>query len=218
MRNVTAENGKHIQHVLVADATGLCKWEDFMGVLQPNKSYQLCNFYVQEFRNKKYISNRIQGSRIEEIPDVDIGSIDPDSYVDKEAEITNPIIGAVLKLEHFMASMRCKSRVEPIASNQGRCTNDCFTLQHYDLCTEHVSSKLLLKRLDATPGEASLDITISNKMLKDFTGAKEYSGISENLIMSLPTVTSLKYNKDNFQVMFTKWKLNVYNILTQIII
>ena len=94
LRNVTAENGKHIQHVLVADATGLCKctlWEDFMGLLQPNKSYQLCDFYVQEFRNKKYISNRIQGSRIEEIPDVDIGSIDPDSYIDdEEAESQSP--------------------------------------------------------------------------------------------------------------------------------
>ena len=103
--------------------------------------------------------------------------------------------------------MRCKSRVEPIASNQGRCTNDCLALQRYDLCTEHISSKLLLKPLDATPGDASRDVyvTISNKMLKDFTGAKEYSGISENLIMSLLTFTSLKYNKDTFQVTsFTK--------------
>ena len=69
------------------------------------------------------ISNRIQGSRIEEILDVDIGSIDPDSYVDDEkAEITKAIIAAVLKLEHFRACMRCKSRVEPITSNQGQCT------------------------------------------------------------------------------------------------
>ena len=146
-------------------------WEDFMGLLQPSKSYQLCDFYVQEFRNKKYISNRIQGSRIEEIPDIDIGSIDPDLYVDdEEAEITKPIIAAVLKLEHFRTCMRCKSIVKPIASNQGRCTNDdCLTLQRYmlcyDLCNEHISAKLLLKPPDATPGDASRDVyvTISNK-------------------------------------------------------
>ena len=136
-------------NVLIADTTGLCKCtllKNFMGLLQQNKSSQLCDFYVQKFHNKKYISNRIQSLRIEEIPDVDIGSIDPDSYVDdEEAEITKPIIAAVLKLEHFRACMRCKSRVKPIASNQGRYTNDdCLTLQRYDLCTEHISAKLLL--------------------------------------------------------------------------
>ena len=136
-------------------------WEDFIGLLEPGKSYHLCDFYLQEFRNKRSLSNRMQGSRIEEIADVDTGSVNPDSYVDEEVELTNVVIGAILKLEHYRACMRCKSRVEPIGSNQGRCTTDnCLTLQRYDLCSEHISAKLLLKPNDALPGDNSRDVHV----------------------------------------------------------
>ena len=94
---------------------GRTSWDYFNQISHTNS-----DFYFQEICNNNCISNRIKGSTIEEIPDVDIGSIDPDSYVDdEEAEIIKPIIAAVLKLEHFRACMRCKSRVESIASKVG---------------------------------------------------------------------------------------------------
>ena len=96
LRNSTTENGKNIQHVLIADATGLCKctlWEDFMGQLQPGKSYCLSDFYIQEFLNNRSLSNSMQGSKIDEIPEVDVGSVNEDSYIDdEEIELTNVLI------------------------------------------------------------------------------------------------------------------------------
>lgn len=146
----------------------------------------------------------MQSSRIEEIADVDTGSVNPDSYVDKEeVELTNVVIGAILKLKHYRPCMRCKSRVEPIGSNQGQCTtDDCLTLQRYDLCSEHTSAKLLLKPHDALPGDNSRDVHVvmSNKFLKDLTNTTDYSTINENLIMSSAGFMSIKYNKDTFQV------------------
>ena len=158
MGNRTAENGKSIQHVLVADPTGACKctlWEQFIGQLEPGKSYCLSEFYIQEFRNKKSIYNSMQGSTIEEIPDV--AAIEATNYIDEEeGEITKAIIGAIINLDHYRACMKCNSRVEPIGTNQGRCMkDDCRILQRINLCKEHVSAKLLLKPEDALPRDTS---------------------------------------------------------------
>ena len=100
LRNLTAENGKNIQHVLIADAARLCKctlWENFIGLLEPGKSCHLCDFYnIQEFHNKRSViqlyPSCIQRSRVEQIPDIDIGSVNPVSYVNEEVtELTNTI-------------------------------------------------------------------------------------------------------------------------------
>ena len=90
------------------------------------------SFYVQEYRNKKGVSNA-QGSMIEPISDIDVGDVSADDYTNEEAEIEDVIIVAVPKLEHCI---QCKTdQVEPLQGNQGRCTNlDCMCLQRYNFC------------------------------------------------------------------------------------
>ena len=59
------------------------------------------SFYVQEYRNKKGVSNAQQGSTIEPISDIDVGDVSADNYTNEEAEIEDVIIVAVPKLEHY---------------------------------------------------------------------------------------------------------------------
>lgn len=142
LRNCT---GKNIQKVLIADSTGLCKctlWEQFMGKLEPGKSYRLTEFYIREFQNKKSISNSMQGSK--KYQNLTLLETRTSTKM-KEKFPKRSVIAAILNFERYQACMRCKSRVEPIASNQG--SEDCRTLQRINLCTHHISAKLLMKPL-----------------------------------------------------------------------
>ena len=49
---------------------------------------------MQEYRNKRCVSNAQQGSVIEPIPNIDVGEITADNYVtEEEIEIKNAIEG-----------------------------------------------------------------------------------------------------------------------------
>ena len=57
-----------------------------------------------------------------------------------EAEIVG-----VPVLELYNACLKCKARVEPLTPHLGRCyKDDCGMMQHFDLCTRHISAKVLL--------------------------------------------------------------------------
>ena len=196
--------GANIQEVLIADATGLCRcslWETFIGQLQVHQSYKLTEFYVQEYRNKRCVSNAQQGSVIEPIPNIDVGEITADDYVnEEEIEIKNAIVAAVPKLECYKACMQCKiHRVEPIEGNKGCCTNqDCLCPQRYDLCKDHIMAKVKLVP-KASPAE-EVSITITNNDLKDLLGTDDTDSITEDALLSLPVIKSVTYDKTYFKL------------------
>ena len=196
--------GANIQEVVIADATGLCRcslWETFIGQLQVHQSYKLTELYVQEYRNKRCVSNAQQGSVIEPIPNIDVGEITADNYVnEEEIEIKNATVAAVPKLECYKACMQCKiHRVEQIEDNKGRCTSqDCLCPQRYDLRKDHIMAKVKLVP-KASPAE-EVSITITNNDLKDLFGTDDTDSITEDALLSLPVINSVTYDKMYFQL------------------
>ena len=73
----------------------------------------ISDFYVQEYRNKKGVSNAQQGSTIEPIANIDIGDISTDNYTnDEEADVIDAINVAVPKLERYKACIHLKATKE----------------------------------------------------------------------------------------------------------
>ena len=105
------------------------------------------------------LSNTMQGSKIDEIPEVDVGSTREESYIDdEEIELTNVITCAILNIVYHRPCMHGKSRVD--RSNQSHSTTGDVphTIAVYDLCSEHVAAKLLLRPKDDVTGDTFHDV------------------------------------------------------------
>ena len=137
---------KNKQDVTVADQSSsvtVTLWEDSVNSLKQHKSYRLNNFVVREYASVKYLSIARSDCTIEDISD--IGEV-KDTQDPKEdlTEINHVRIVGVPQLDKYKACLRCKGRVEPCSPPPGRCSKlECSMLQHYDICTEVLSAKLL---------------------------------------------------------------------------
>ena len=204
MKTGTSTTGANIQEVLIADATGACRcslWETFIRQLEVGHSYRLCDFYIQEYRNKKGVSNAQQGSTIEPIVDVDIGNVSTDDYTnDEEGNIKDAITATIPKLERYKACIQYKThRVEPLQGNQGRCTNqDCLCPLRYDFCRNHIMAQLKIVSSASPTDEVSVMITNNN--LKDLLGVSEIAEITEDALLNLPVIKSITYDKTSFNI------------------
>ena len=154
--------------------------------------------------NNRSLSNCMQGSQIDEIPDVDVGSTSENSYINDEAiELTHVLISAILNLDYCRACMRCKSRVEPIAFNQGRCTtHHCRALQRYYFMQWARSRKTATQTKGCCTwgyfAWCACFCLEQKLMIKDISNTSDYSSINKGILLSLPPFSSIKYNKNTF--------------------
>ena len=64
---------------------------------------------------------------------------------DQETTITDAQIVGVPLLDSNKACLLCKARVEQLTPPKGKCTKaGSEVLQHYELCSDHATAKLLL--------------------------------------------------------------------------
>ncbi len=138
---------KKKQDIHVADktaATTVVLWEEHIGSLQEEQSYNLSNFIVKEFQSKKHLSIPNGNFSISSISMVETNV---SALIDDEnTTILDVRIVGVSRLDEYSACMTCAARVEPLTPPLGKCTSiDCQMIQVYDLCKTQVSAKVLLR-------------------------------------------------------------------------
>ena len=196
---------KQKQDVTVADASVVASavatvtlWEDTIGSLQPNTSYCLKNFVVREYSSVKYLSIGRSDSSIEEISDIGEVQVFQSSVDDQQKELSNARIVAVMQLDKYKVCLRCKARVEPCTPPLGRCSElECNMLQHYEVCSELLSAKLLFLH-----NSKMISLNVFGPMLQQMTRTDH---VTEELLLKLPKFETILYNDTTNSVTFFRF-------------
>ena len=84
------------------------------------------------------------GSAAAAIDDVDDVARSMVDEGDEEIVLANPLVIAVPQLDSYKSCLVCKARVESSTPPLGECSK-CSTMQQYDLCTNQLSARLMVK-------------------------------------------------------------------------
>ena len=116
----TLYGGKVKQDVVVIDSTDkatVTLWESSIGLMKPQKSYQLNRLESRSYRGKQYLSFPTSPS-IDEIKDLE-EVIEPTTSLDEDDEelIISVAISGFKQLETIYSCMNCNDTVHPISGN-----------------------------------------------------------------------------------------------------
>ena len=104
----------------------------------------------------------------------------PDLH-ENSTTITSAEIIAVPELGKYKGCLRCKARVEPLDSGLGRCSKeDCQMLQKYDVCPEHLFTKLMLSSVSGL-----VSMHVYGQILLEMAGVKD-SKVTEETLLEVP--------------------------------
>lgn len=119
-------------------------WEDSIGSLECDQSYQISNVTVSQFNGCKYISL----STASEITVIDdLGEVIDDEAVIESTSglkhITGEIIG-VVNFTEYPSCLACKSKVDKINDLLGKCTRCALSLK-WNRCTMSQAAKFIIE-------------------------------------------------------------------------
>ena len=113
---------------------------------------------------------------------------------EETCRIQQPTIVGVPELETYRACLKCKSRVEPVSSMLGSCSN-CRMMQRYDVCQEHTAAKVLITyNSDAGPELQSRMMQVlilSEQMLRKWIGSEAGAEVTQEIILKAPVVPAI---------------------------
>ena len=161
----TMTGGKAKQEVVIGDQSGkasLTVWEPNIGILKPNKSYQLYRLHIRQYNGKNHLSLPSLPS-IDEVEDVE-SSINAYSS-DEEAiqhEIKNVTISGVRQLETVYNCFNCNKQVHEVNAQIGEC-HACHTTQK--LSNPQQTAKLMFN----TENNKKLTLKANDTLLKQIT-------------------------------------------------
>ena len=170
----------------------MCLWGDNINSLQLNQSYSLAHFTVREYH--KYLNMARELSTITTVED--IGAIvQTTTNKDKETTITDVQIVGVPLLDSYKACLLCKARVEPLTPPNGKCTKaNCEMFQHYDLCADQASAKLLLMYTpDGKEQARYMQCHVFGRLLTQLANLSPEQYLTAQALLALPKLTSVTY-------------------------
>lgn len=185
------------QDIKVGDATGSALvqlWEQNIGLLVEQQSYQLKQFRIVEYENVKSIAMCWEGSEVKPIdhlqnvadPPVDATVVEPSCMT-----LYNPKVAAVFKLETFFKCLRCGSRTEPAEGIEVRCCNkDCGILNSSNYCEKFSCAEVLF-----IEGQRKLALTAFGEMINELLGNSTLSPTEEELLRC-PPIAELKHQNN----------------------
>lgn len=190
---VHVSNDKKKQDITIADLSAVSKitlWQENIGKVQTGMSYNLDNFMVREYASTKFLTYLRHC-------EVKLCGADSDK---EETTLSDALIVAVLQLDSYKSCLRCKARVEPESPPLGRCSKpDCTMLQRYDVCSEHISAKLLFK--DSRDMHTLYGY---GDMVKNLSGITDSTALTEDSLLRIPKCSTLTHNENNVITDFQK--------------
>ena len=208
---IFVSTGKMKQDVIVADHTSTMKvtlWEDYVNVMEEDKSYSLTDFVVREYNYRQYLSMPKEGATVKPIED--IGEVDrPEDDSDYElvgSQISNAQIIGVPQLDSYKMCLKCKARVEALTVPLGRCSKgDCAMMQRYDLCSEQLSARLLVLHHSSTSDNKFYkSLQAFGSVVQRLAGVEDGEEVTVDDLLNTPPFKSISYNDKNVVTGFTK--------------
>lgn len=141
---LTTTGGKRKQEVIVADSTAratVTLWEADIGILKPQKSYQLNRLEVRFFQGKPQLTFPSVAS-VDEIDDIEdiVDEVTSDEDANEET-LQGVTVSGIRQLEKIYTCVNCDKNVHPVDPHIGECSS-CATIQK--LMHEKQTAKLLL--------------------------------------------------------------------------
>ena len=161
------------QDVIVADTSGCAKlvlWQSDVDKLNIGESYICSGLTVRTFDGSKFLTPPKSGWTFSSCDDVEVNDIhnEYDEFEiakNEESIVTNAYIAGVMNLEVKISCLSCKSSVEPINSNIGKCSR-CSMTQIIKNCNRSLSAKLFVNTED---GQNSYTCYASLGIIRDIT-------------------------------------------------
>ena len=149
-------SGKMKQDVLVGDSTGTARltlWEEEIGSMDDNSSYQLKGVTVRQFKGKRFLSTSKGISCILEADD--IGSVDEQSEEDDDnisdrttSTVKNARIVGVLDMQTYSSCAKCGSKVLPDEDDEDLCECvKCKMTQCQEFTRKQLSIRIMVQSL-----------------------------------------------------------------------
>ena len=146
-------SGNMKQDVHVGDSTGttrLTLWEEEIGSMDDNSSYQLKGVTVRQFKGKRFISTSKGISCILETDD--IGSVDEqndDNISDRTTStVKNARIVGVLDMQTYSSCAKCGSKVLPDEDDDDLCECvKCKMMQCQEFTRKQLSIRIMVQSL-----------------------------------------------------------------------
>lgn len=135
------KNGLVKQEYVIADSSGsslVVTWEENVGILKEDVSYELSGLMVRTFCGRKYLS--IPKEKFGVVCIEDIGDVCCSSQ-EQDLKMMNAIIVGIKYFEVYSGCYSCKGKVRPNSDILGEC-NRCGATQRLDRCKELASAKL----------------------------------------------------------------------------
>lgn len=181
-----------MQDILVADATATAKltlWQDDIGKLEVNKTYELHNLVIKSFNGNKYLTPPKSGFTIEDKPDISITDFKPNEL--KPNELHDVEVIGIADAQLYVKCISCKSSVTSIKEKIGKCS----VSQRTDKCTKQVSIKLLV----ASGDEQKHTLLALLPAIRTITGVETLTAES-----NIEDITTLLLMAEPFNVKFTQ--------------
>ena len=192
VKDAEAIGDKLKQDVILADSTGFAKltlWEEYVTSLIEGRSYRFKNLVVKSYQSSKYLS-RGEGTDVDSIND--IGIVATTSCVAEECcstTLNNCIVVGVPELETYKLCLKCKSRVEPVSSLLGSCSN-CRMMQRYSICTDSTTAKLLVMYDDSGSQRKMMQVLVfGENLLHKWIGGETRHEVTQELLLTAPAVS-----------------------------
>lgn len=195
---------KQKQDILVSDTTdqGVVQlWEENIGMLQEGRSYQLTNFRVVEYEQRRYLGMCWDGSNVNEVDDlsnaIDISAGTAEVNL-MDCVMEAPGIAAVYRLETTYKCLRCGSRTEPGGvAGEARCSRStqCGILNKTDFCEKFIMAELLVVSTQTL--ERKVLTAFGKDTLCELLGESvECSAITEEGLLGAPRIQQLTYKNN----------------------
>ena len=173
------------QDVTVADKSGVCKltvWQENIGVLHLDSSYNFAQFSVRTYRNEKGLSWPKEGASYFEVED--IGDVAEDDLPETHTNISKAQIIAA-SLDKYNACHGCQSKVLPFHEEFGQCSK-CGLNQVIATCKVVASARLVLN----ISVDEQCQVSAFTCVLSDIVEGKEVN--MPNLLSSTPFSCSIE--------------------------
>ena len=145
--------GKIKQDIIIGDSTGttrLTLWEEEIGSMDEDSSYQLKGVTVRQFRGKRFLSTSKGVSCI--IKADDIGSVDEQEEEDYDisdsttSTVKNAQIVGVLDMQTYSSCVKCGSKVIPDEDDDDLCECvKCKMTQCQEFTQKQLSVRIMLQ-------------------------------------------------------------------------
>ena len=168
------------QDFVFADATGVCRgviWEDRVGLLEVEKSYELKNVTVRAYQGVKYLSLS-EKAEVKEV--CDVGDVS-DEVIDSESVgvvVVKGEIVSVCRLDEYMSCRVCNAKLVELNKVFGQCTK-CGTKAKLSKVGRNTAANVMIEDDAGKEHRVTMFDEVVQQVMKD---VQEGDDVAEKLL------------------------------------